>query len=797
MNVACTERAVIPGKLRAFPTQTSMHTKLNFPSPGALAAGTLAFLLAPAASAWLGPQAITTQVLETFDTNDNEAANVFRRDEKAVWGRDSKLSATSHFPGTGGPGGAFDLVVAAGFVLVVDTTSGQITDATGTQTQRIERGFVDLRNLWIQQGATLRFEGAEGVLIAVSGSVRIDGTIDARGRNNPGVVTFATGMPQEGSEGGPGGGRGGDGHPTFGQSSPAGENGYGAFGLADGGGGGGESGFNGTSAVDARRAAGGGGGVFARAVPLVADPACPDQSIIGLDAESGAPGGALANGALQGAGQRPRGGALGAGPFADANDANDFWGRMQLADGTLVEGELPRPWAGAGGGGGGDACNTSSFPTTPYTAQGDELGAGGGGGGGSVVIFALGDIVFGPIGRIDASGGTGGGGENTSGLDRVGGASGGGSGGHVVLQTLGKLDLREVVAGPTPFSGGGIYALGGQGGEGAQGVGGANPGGVPTPPAQDMLPENAYGPGASCPVAGNSIGVVPGCGGDGGPGVVQIHLQSLGDLLAPTSPSQSLARIVKPNPVGSTPANVDQPLTWNRLLPKFGPISRSQSEWYGLGGVFPFELRLDGTLVDGTVRTNGDRVARLAPIASGVLGSGPGGPYVVNAITLLVPEASFTDTTFFGSPALMREFDLQLVRAGVASRFDVAVAVADPLASAVRLVVNGSPVQLTSFGPGDTFELRPRFFRVETDGVRDYLPASASIKIELQGAADDGFGNADETTVSPWVGNAAFLQGIVLEHVRFRVTFDLAANAAPLTLTSPRPSLEFLRIVRN
>lgn len=772
-----------------------MHSSSIPRSHGLVAVGTLAFLLAPAASAWLAPATISTQIFEGFDTNANEDATAQRRDERAIWGRDSALSATSHFPGSGGPSGAFDLVVPAGNTLVIDTTSAVITDATGALTQNVVNGFVDVRDLWIQDGATLRFEGPNGVLIAASRDVRIDGKLDARGRNNLGVVSFNTGLPQPGAAGGPGGGRGGAGHPTIGQSSAIGESGYGAFGTAGVGGGGGESGYNASTNLNLRRGAGGGGGAFARAVPLAGDPSCPDQSIIGLDVENGAPGSASANSAVQGSGIRPAGGVAGASPFQDADASNDFWGRMELSNGTIVDGELSKPWAGAGGGGGGDACMTSSFPTTPYVPTGDEVAGGGGGGGGSLVIYALGDIVFGASGRIDASGGTGGGGENSSGINRVGGGGGGGSGGHVVLQALGQLDLRACVAGASVLAGAGIYAYGGQGGEGANGVGGANPGGVPSAPAQDMLPANAYGPSPTCPVAGNTIGVIDGCGGDGGPGVVQIHLQSQTDLLLPTQPGQSLARLVRPNPVGSTPANVDQPSLWNRLLPKFGPISRSQSEWYALPGATPFDLRLDGTLADGTIEKNGERVVRLAPIAAGTLGNGANDAQVQNGITLRVPHALFSDTAFLGEAALMREFDLQLVQAGVATRFDVLLAVQEP--AAVRVVVQGSPNSLNAFGPGDTFELRPRYFRVETDGVRDYLPASTSIKIELQGAPDDGSGNPDEALASAWVGDENLLKGLALAHVRFRVTFDLAANGAPITLASPRPSLEFLRVLRN
>lgn len=763
----------------------------------ALSAGSLALFVAPFAFARSAPPNNAGQVFEAFDTTAHEDPSAYGRDLRAIWARDGRLISTSHFPGHGGPAGNFDWVIESGDTFVLDTTSTLITDNTHGATQLVQKGFVDVHDLWVKTGATLLVRGSRGCVIAASGNVRIDGQLLAKGASHPGVLMFGTGATQFGALGGPGGGRGGDGHPTSGQSAPAGSNGQGAFGLIDMGGRGGESGFSSSFNPSFRRPGGGGGGQFGPDSTAFLG-ACPDQTLIGLDAEAGSPGNLAASSAISGVGVRPRGGSIGTGPFVDGDPNNDFWGRMVFPGGSTIVGELSQPWAGAGGGGGGDACRTSMFPTTPYSPQQDQIGGGGGGGGGSLVIFALGDVVFGASGRIDASGGCGGGGENTNGFDHVGGAGGGGSGGHIVIQCASKLDFRACV-GATPASGAGIFARGGQGGAGRDGIGGATANGVESLPSQDQLPPNAYGTSATCPVPGNNTGTIDGCGGDGGPGVIQLHVRALSDILVPnTGPANRLANMLYPRPVGSTEANIDTPSAWNRMELAFGPVSNARSTWFALPTSAPIDLVFEGTDATGRVLTRGvginARVPSLPAIASGVLVAAPASPSIANdQATLVVDAASIASTLWSSNPDSLVGAEIVMHHAASTARFDVAFAVVS--AGALRLTVDGVGTPLAAFTIGDTFELRPRFFRVKTSGVRDWLPNSASIRIEFQGAPADAFQHADETHATAWSSDVNSLRSASgLAFLRFRVTFDLSADGSTLSTASPRPSLEFLRV---
>lgn len=466
------------------------------------------------------------------------------------------------------PAGDFDWCVPPGQVFVLNTDFTQITGGphcTPTTVITVLDGVLDLRNLWIQEGATVRVQGTQPLRIQASGAVRIDGTLDASGVSSPGVVTLnTTSIPELGAPGVAGGGMGGTGSPLTTQSSPQGDNGFGAFDSPNLGGGGGETGWtNVNQLLASRRGAGGGGGALGANQAQTGAPSLGDwnQSFIGLDVESGfANKEPEAQGALTGL-AGPFGGRAGNQPFQDGDPANDFYGVALDPLGIATLGELAEPWAGGGGGGGGDASFVSgggTFPNDPFNPQGDEKGGSGGGGGGSVTILAVGDILFGSYGRILARGGSGGGGENTSFLNRVGGAGGGGSGGHVILQTLGVIDMRQSVGASTSAGSlgtmlGGILATGGQGGAGKNDQGGATldqTGKVDTLPVFDACPPTLSG--SSYPTSGPNAckGHVDGAGGDGGPGIVQLHTRSgldpqnpsillpagveLGDLIVPT-----------------------------------------------------------------------------------------------------------------------------------------------------------------------------------------------------------------------------------------------------------------------
>jgi hypothetical protein len=238
-----------------------------------------------------------------------------------------------------------------------------------------------------------------------------------------------------------------------------------------------------------RHPGGGGGGSFGPALALVnPDPFHPSNN--GRVALSGLDGSPTALGAI-GMLAPPAGGAAGISPFQDGNPNNDFWGRrFDPVTSTIVVGELSGPRGGGGGAGGGNSIAGSVFPNPNWTPFGDEKGAGGGGAGGLLLVRAQ-LVRVGPAGRVVADGGRGGTGENTAGLDVIGGSSGGGSGGMIVVHAR-RVDLSA--ASNDCFS-----ALGGDGGRGAD--------------------NQVQGAGA---------------GGDGGPGLIQLHLANgLQDVILP------------------------------------------------------------------------------------------------------------------------------------------------------------------------------------------------------------------------------------------------------------------------
>jgi len=507
--------------------------------------------------------------------------------------------------GPGGPGGNFDWKVGTDIGgppqrLILDTTYSVIVNESQTVQETVINGRVDVRNMWITANGVLDIQGPNSCVVLATGEIRIEGVILAKGGSNFGVSTLnTTNIREWGAVGGPGGGRGGTGNPRTNMSSEAGGPGFGAFDSVGRGGRGGESAYNPNFPNDSndehRRPAGGGGGAFGHdflrplgIVPGYANPnACPDQQVNGYDAEQGFAGYSGAIGVITGS-SPPRGGMPGPRPFMDNDRTNDFWGTMSTSSGVVIHGELQQPWAGTGGGGGGNAIVSNSFPTTPFDPTGDEKGAGGGGGGGSLALIARGAIIFGRDGRIDASGGTGGGGENSAGggITHIGGGSGGGSGGHVILQSSARIDFS--ICRTTTDPPGGIYALGGQGGAGKDNLGGSTPGGHATPPRFDALPPNSY-PSATAPcgvVAGsagyaftNTVGdndplVVICAGGDGGPGIIQLHVPTLEAIFPPTSPGENIYKLIQPPPVQALPPSgppsydrINRPVSWNRMLP--------------------------------------------------------------------------------------------------------------------------------------------------------------------------------------------------------------------------------------
>jgi hypothetical protein len=835
---------------------------------------------------------------------------------RAQWGN-GQLSAAFNFGGTGGLGGAFDWQIGvqggtSPITVTLDTTFTLITDATQQHTEPVLGGVVDVRNLTIWPNGRLVVQGPNPCKILASGSVSIYGQLVLTGTNQIGVTAFnATNIPVPGAAGQAGGGKGGTANYLTTQSTPIGESGYGAFNTSGGGGGGGETGYgtdpNGDE--DHRRGAGGGGGALGHDVTYsrvhfngtaVSIP-CADQSVVGLDVEPGFAGGPFASGALHPPGTVPAGGPRGALPFFDDDPTNDFWGSMLTQAGTLIQGELTHPWAGAGGGAGGNACDTSHFPTTPFSPTGDERGSGGGGGGGSLTIFCLGNITIGQLngagsGRIDASGGVGGQGEASGGALCVGGGGGGGSGGHVILQTASQIDFTTCTSTSTPA--GGIYALGGEGGVGASPafpadipIGGASngsplpfasqdalpfasqpgvpnglyypntsapcgiafpPSGTPSPPDYEAgLPVGMYAaqPSTSPNTVGNpsatNLGpeapmlVAIGGGGDGGPGLIQLHVPSLAKIKAPSAAGQTFYKILKPPPVGTSlvTINSNPVLAWNQLLPVFGPKSQAWSKWIPLGAASVDPLSNTPKIVDfffgGTDETTGHvntvipsggtpaqaQVAELPTIfrAPLVIGTNPALPYLApDGRTVVFDAATLSDDIYTRNPNIVKQFALELTphgsstpatfNVGSASYIPASETVAIPL---FRVTVANSGAPLHVFGTGDSVDIRPRFFRISTQGVADSLPqssgpgqAGSTVTIEFQATTQTPDGSPNEETPSAFEKDISRLSNVAVypnasqfRYVRFRISFDLLSDpTAQLTPATPVTSLQFFRL---
>jgi hypothetical protein len=711
------------------------------------------------------------------------------------------------FPGHGGPGGDFDWAVGDRSggppqIFRLDTAFTVIVDETGTRRENVIRGRVDVRNLTIHENGTLVVEGPAPLFVSATGTIRIDGKILAKGSSNLSVNTLnTTYLTEPGASGGPGGGSGGNGNGRTRESSPKGQNGFGAFQSADQGGEGGESAYQPVWPVDGddahRRPAGGGGGRFGhdflRPAGIVAgytNPnACADQGVVGFDAEAGFggyPGGGIYFGAIgvMTNATPPVGGRPGPGPFTDADPANDFWGTMTTVGGTVIQGELARTWAGAGGGGGGNAIVSNSFPTTPFDPTGDEKGAGGGGGGGGLTLFALGPIVFGTAGRIDASGGTGGGGENstqTGDVTHIGGGSGGGSGGHVVLESSVRIDFSQCRSSSHPPAG--IYALGGQGGAGKNNLGGATPGGHAVPPSADALPPSFY-PAATSPCgvvqgeAGytftNSIDFppyyIPCAGGDGGPGIVQLHTPSPSDVIPPQAPGENIYSILQPPPVSALPATgvpswrtINDPSRWASMFPSWGRRSSATSTWAPIDA--------------------DPRGLTLPPLRCAARLS------VADPREMIV-DGDAVEDLYLRYPTLLDGADLRIRdlpdQRVVAARWDEDT-------SELRLELDPYGAPLRGFGQEGSIEIRPRLRLAFVAAVDAKLPHDLRVRIEVQLAPAAADGSLELSRSSVWTDAFGFTE-VPVGYARYRVS--VVPRDAPVDGEgeAPVPGADFLRL---
>lgn len=775
-------------------------------------------------------------------------------DPRANWGVEGELQASFAFGGTGGPGGTFDYHVPAGQTISINTTTATITGGPGgapVASQTVINGVMDVRNLYVPPSSRLLFVGPNPVTILASGTVLIEGQIGVNGGNNDGVGTLnTTFQPEPGAAGNAGGGKGGTASFLTSSSTPRGGTGNGAFNQAGRGGGGGESTYALSGDENRRRAAGGGGGGFGGDVfydhddnDTTVERKC--QTLIGMDGEQGFAGSAQGTGAVSQS-ARAVGGFLGPDPFTDNFDNNNFFGTQITSTGLLVTGELDQVWAGSGGGAGGDASNSATFPQVPFQTGGDEKGSGGGGGAGGLTILAIGSITVADGGFITANGGYGGGGENTLFFDRVGGGGGGGSGGHIVLSSASFID----VAGQSLNSGDEyrddnsghrarpISAIGGQGGAGHENRGGASETG-PTAWRCDAIrlsevqgiggaPDVPPLQGASICFSANGMddwndpeGPVLATGGDGSPGILQMHVDDPATNLrfSGIGVGQTWAN------ADVTKATVPPPLGWNGpgqptddFVAFFGRISLAQSDWIPLGlarvapGAAPDEqvnFFFGGTnpATGSVLRSGGGTGTSVDPLPLiipqsnlQVIGTPP---YVEASGLAIVLDGSGLDPAYLVNPRLMRNFSIVMQDSSVTEEFTVVSATVQN-STEVRLTVQATDNLIDQFINTATGTvsagLRPHYFRVTTSGQEDAFPLGTDVQI-LFDATTLGPDGLPSSTASFSAGNGGDFTGDVTnlnaqtwDYFRFRVVFNLNTGGGGVDPTAARPGLDYVRV---
>jgi hypothetical protein len=663
--------------------------------------------------------------------------------QPADWS-DGRLRAVAGFVSTGGPGGTFDLHVLPGQVLDIDTDGGIVLGGpNGAQVsnQAVDGGVLEVRDLIVHLGGVLKAHGQYPLVVRASRDITILGRVDVSGRN---ALPYSSSVPLAdlAGLGGPGAGRGGVPEPTVDGSGARGGAGAAPVGMNGQGGFGGESAF-GPQSISWMLGGGGGGGCLAAGAagsPLPMPFANAGHPLV-YGAEDGLLG--------------PQAGSIGPSPFSDGDFQNDFCGRrFDPVLGTIVEGELATAIGGCGGGAGGDSVISSFFPS-PISPTNEYRGGAGGGGGGVLVLIAREDIRFGSNARMFANGGNGAKGQAFSANLNLGGSGGGGSGGWIQLEAGGQIDLRLL----------GFEAIEARGGLGAIG-------------------------GGDDPEIGR--------GGDGSPGVVQVHVADpSADLLLPFG--AKIGSRCDPNP-------------WT-LAPNQSNRSRALSDWISLpvgptevGGLV--DLVFDGidSATGRPIDTNGDgKLDDLAALLGPTLvGDGPELPFVsADDYTLVVdgsPIEGTEDGRLLDQPELLvgGVFVLSNLGGSQTRRHTVAAASYDATTKQLRLTATTTAGSVedsvADLGDWVQFTLHPRHMLVTTGPKRDWLDPRNELSVRFQVTDSNAMLAPDEAAASAWTSDVSTLDIQNARFVRFEVRFRVDDEVVALDSADLLPALDFLRI---
>lgn len=166
-----------------------------------------------------------------------------------------------------------DLYVAPGVTLVLNTTGSNLFQDSNGRPFTIENGVLNVNDLTIDAGGTLKAEGDNPLVVYATGTVDVQGTLDASGDHAMSPVALnQPQIPEPGASGQCGGGDGGTASLLTKAATVRGQSGFGPFGTPGGGGQGGESGYqqdrlvlyqSGLAEPQFLLAGGGGGGGFA------------------------------------------------------------------------------------------------------------------------------------------------------------------------------------------------------------------------------------------------------------------------------------------------------------------------------------------------------------------------------------------------------------------------------------------------------------------------------------------------------------------------------------------------------
>ncbi|MBI3819136.1 MAG: Ig-like domain-containing protein [Planctomycetes bacterium] len=443
--------------------------------------------------------------------------------------------------------------------------------------------------------------------------------------------------------------------------------------------------------------------------------------------------------------------------------------------GNTVQGELTTPLGGQGGGGGGNAIQSTTFPNPNVCTQ-DRKGGGGGGGGGILEIRALNTVTI--LGTLDASGGAGAAGENTIGIDRIGGGGGGGSGGTIIVESASSaVNAISVVNGAVI---GKVYCRGGSRGAGLFAVF--------TDPVAPSTPSGM------------------GHGGRGGKGLVQFHVPTNAQFSFPTN--QPSGTNFDPNPLIMTTT--------------FGPITRARSTWYDTGAglaaglpVYAFggvctqaACGLTGEVIadaSGNVDTNNPVLASNTITVSAA-------NLTANSVTLPFAQVNVPANAKAAEPMTLVN-DLIKVGSNVGAITGVSMPDSNTIILTTDNNTSTNPTALNTgigLGSSPAWNLIGRFFEVDKvdpltsnvtpNFIQPKLQAGGNrVQIQFQGANADVNGNVDLNTVVPPLNVDAFgtADPTVLTGARF-VRFTTTFNTATVGSVGPgsfQPRVNFFKMV--